>query len=151
MDDKPVLLVQDNSDDAELTFRALRRASYAQSVAVLGSGAEAVDYLLGTGLHRGRDLRFMPSLVLLDLQAPRAGGLDILSLLRAHARTQLLPVVVLTMSREPDDVLAAYRLGASSYICKPDSLDMFAEVMRQVVHYWLTVNERPRPEELPAP
>jgi two-component system, response regulator len=151
MDEKRILLVEDNPDDVELALRAVRQANLSNDVIVLHDGAEALDYLFGIGTYQGRDLRLMPALVLLDLKLPQVSGLDVLRRLRANARTQLLPIVILTASRESQDVSAAYQLGVNSYICKPVTFDHFADVVKQVVHYWLSVNERLRTEELPKP
>jgi two-component system, response regulator len=141
-----ILLVEDNPDDVDLTLRALRKEGMTAEVAVVSDGPEALDYLLCRGRYEGRDPERRPAVVLLDLKLPGLHGLDVLARLRADRRTSLLPVVVLTSSREESDVSASYALGANSYICKPVDFDRFRESIRQIGTYWLTLNEAP-----PAP
>jgi two-component system response regulator len=141
-----ILLVEDNPDDVDLTLRALRKEGMTAEVAIVSDGQEALDYLLCRGRYEGRDPCRRPSVVLLDLKLPGLHGLDVLTRLRADRRTSLLPVVVLTSSREESDVSASYALGANSYIRKPVDFDAFRESIRQVATYWLTLNEAP-----PAP
>jgi CheY-like chemotaxis protein len=141
VDNKKILLVEDNPDDADLAQRALRKGQILNEVIVMHDGVETLDYLLGNGAYAGGAARQLPSFILLDLKLPKMDGLEVLRQLRAHPRTQLIPVVILTSSREPQDVLRAYRLGANSYICKPVNFNHYAEAVRQVGHYWLTLNE----------
>jgi two-component system response regulator len=116
--ERPILLVEDNPDDEALTLRAFNKNRIANEVIVARDGVEALDYLFGTGSHAGRDLSVAPAVVLLDLKLPRVDGLEVLRRVRADARTNLLPVVILTTSREQQDIYEAYQLGANSYIRK---------------------------------
>lgn len=141
MEPKTILLVEDNADDELLTLRALRKNNIANKVVTARDGAEALDYLFGTGLYAGRDTGERPTLILLDLQLPRVDGLTVLRRLRADERTQLTPVVVLTSSREEQDIVSSYRLGANSYVRKPVDFNQFIEATRQLGMYWLVINE----------
>ena len=136
-----ILLVEDNPDDEELTIRAFRQTNVQHEVAVVRDGVEALDFLFGTGLHVGRDTSRQPVVLLLDLKLPRIDGLEVLRRMRADNRTRLLPVVVLTSSREEKDVAESYRLGANSYIRKPVDYVQFTDTIRQLGTYWLTLNE----------
>ena len=143
MAEKHVLLVEDNPDDEALTLRALQKAHIANPVVVVRDGAEAIDYLLCTGAHAGRDPDEMPALTLLDLNLPLIGGLDVLRKIRSEAHLRLLPVVVLTSSKEQEDLLASYALGANSFVRKPVDFDAFAEAVHKLGLFWLLVNETP--------
>ena len=147
-DQRPILLVEDNPDDEALTLRAFAKNKIANPVAVARDGVEALDYLFGTGNHAGRDLRIMPAVVLLDLKLPRVDGLEVLRRVRADARTALLPVVVLTTSKEQQDIHEAYSLGANSYIRKPVDFERFIYAVGQLGLYWLSLNE---PADLSVP
>lgn len=140
---KNILLVEDNPDDEALTKRAFQKNNIANNIAVARDGVEALDYLFGTGAHAGRDPNDMPQLVLLDLKLPRIDGLEVLRRIRADARTRLLPVVVLTSSREDQDLVSSYSLGCNSYVRKPVNFDEFLESARQLGLYWLLLNESP--------
>ena len=111
--------MEDNLDDEALTLRAIKQNNIANEVIVARDGVEALDYLLATGAHADRDTRIMPTLILLDLKLPKLDGLEVLRRLRADERTRLLPVVILTSSREAQELLRGYSLGVNSYICKP--------------------------------
>lgn len=139
--ERPILLVEDNPDDEALTLRAFAKNKIRNSVVVARDGVEAIEYLLGTGPHAGRDKSVMPALVLLDLKLPRMDGLEVLRRVRADEHTALLPVVVLTTSRETQDIQEAYRLGANSYIRKPVNFDAFIKAVEQIGAYWLSLNE----------
>jgi len=141
---KVILLVEDNPDDEALTHRALKKNNIGNEVVVARDGAEALDYLFGTGVYEGRDLSTMPQVVLLDLKLPKIDGLDVLRRMRADERTKLLPVVVLTSSREQQDLVDSYDYGANSYIRKPVDFAQFIEAVRQLGLYWLVLNETPR-------
>lgn len=141
MADKVILLVEDNPDDEALTMRALRKSGVANEIAVARDGAEALDYLFGTGTYAGRDLSVMPMLILLDLKLPRIGGLEVLRRVRGDQRTRNLPIVILTSSKEDPDLLSAYELGCNSYIRKPVDFTQFTESVRQLGLYWLVLNE----------
>jgi two-component system response regulator len=143
MDDKIILLVEDNADDAELIRIALQENNIVSQLIVVHSGAEALDYLFGTGVYTGCGLGRMPHLILLDVKLPKVYGLEVLRQLRANNRTTLLPVVMLTSSDEEKDVLTSYNLGANSYIRKPVDYSQFAELVRQLGLYWLVLNEPP--------
>ena len=146
MTEKVILLVEDNHDDIELTLRALRKNNIANKVVVARDGVEALDYLFGTGAYAGRDIDGQPQVVLLDLKLPRMDGLEVLKRIRADARTKLVPVVILTSSREEQDLIEGYRSGANSYIRKPVDFDQFTEATRQLGLYWLVLNEPPPKE-----
>jgi CheY-like chemotaxis protein len=140
---KTVMLVEDNADDEALTLRALRKNNIQNEVVVAHDGVEALDYLFGTGLYAGRDTRIRPVVVLLDLKLPKVDGLEVLRRLRADARTQFIPVVVLTSSREEQDLINSYSFGCNSYIRKPVDFVQFVEAVRQLGLYWLVLNEAP--------
>lgn len=134
MNVRPILLVEDNADDAELARRAFRKNDVAQEIVVREDGPAALEYL--------RDERSpLPSLVLLDLQIPKISGLDVLRAIRENDRTRLLPVIILSNSREPNDVVQSYSLGANSYIVKPIEFDAFVKAVRLIGTYWLSLNE----------
>jgi two-component system response regulator len=143
MDDKVILLVEDNADDEALTLRALKKNNIKNDVVVAHDGVEALDYLFGTGAFAGREPHSMPQLVLLDLKLPRVDGLEVLRRLRADPRTHLLPVVILTSSKEERDLVSSYSLGANSYVRKPVDFGEFTEAIRQLGLYWLILNESP--------
>jgi CheY-like chemotaxis protein len=140
---KSILLVEDNADDEELTRRALVRNNIANTVNVVRDGAEALDYLFHRGQYADRAEADLPTVVLLDLKLPKIDGLEVLTQLRANDHTKLLPVVILTSSKEEQDLIRGYRLGANSYIRKPVDFDQFVEAVRQLGLYWLVLNEAP--------
>jgi two-component system response regulator len=141
MTDKPILLVEDNKDDELLTLRALKKHRILNEVVVARDGVEALDYLLGTGAHMGRDMTIQPQVVLLDLGLPRLGGLDVLRRIRENDLTKLLAVVVLTSSREEEDIVRSYALGANSYVRKPVDFGEFSEAVKTLGLYWLLLHE----------
>jgi two-component system, response regulator len=141
MEDKIILLVEDNADDEKLTLRALEKNNIRNEVVVARNGAEALDYLFGTGAYAGRNLEFMPQVVLLDLKLPKVDGLEVLRRVRTNDRTKLLPVVILTSSNEEQDRINGYGLGANSYVRKPVDFNQFSEAVRQLGLYWLVLNE----------
>jgi CheY-like chemotaxis protein len=143
MELKTILLVEDNPDDELLAIRALKKNKIMNEVVVARDGAEALDYLFGTGAYEGRDTSVMPQVILLDLKLPKINGLEVLKRLRNDDRTKLLPVVVLTSSREDRDLNESYRLGANSYIRKPVDFAQFSEAIKQLGLYWLVLNEAP--------
>lgn len=140
---RDILLVEDNPDDVALTLRALKKNNIANVVVVAKDGAEALEYLLGTGTYAGRDPRDHPAVVLLDLKLPKVDGLEVLRRLRADPRTKLLPVVILTSSREEQDIIHGYDLGANSYVRKPVDFTAFVEAVKNLGLYWLVLNEPP--------
>jgi two-component system response regulator len=138
-----ILLVEDNPDDVDLTLRAFQKNNIANEVVVARDGVEALDYLFARGSHADRDPARSPSVVLLDLKLPRIDGLEVLGQIRADERTKLLPVVILTSSKEEQDLIRGYALGANSYIRKPVDFAQFMEAVRQLGLYWLVLNEGP--------
>lgn len=145
---KPILLVEDNADDVDLTIRAFARNQIRNPVVVANDGVEALDFLWGRGEHVGRDTSDQPQVVLLDINMPRLGGLETLEQIREDPRTRLLPVVMLTTSTEEKDLLRAYEGHANSYIRKPVNFTEFIEAMRQLGLYWLLINQ---PAPIPTP
>jgi len=143
MNNKHILLVEDNPDDVKLTLRALKKNNILNKVVVVEDGVEALDYLHGTGRFAGRDLSDMPQLILLDLKMPKLDGLEVLQRIRQDERTRILPVVILTTSSEDKDRIESYKLGANSYIRKPVDFNQFLEAVQQLGLYWLVLNEAP--------
>jgi two-component system response regulator len=141
-----ILLVEDDPDDVELTLRAFRRNNIADNVIVVRDGVEALDYLFAAAERAGRDRAALPHLVLLDLKLPRLDGLQVLERIRAHPSTKLLPIVILTSSTEPRDLLRGYSLGANSYIRKPVNFQQFVEALHHIGSYWLSMNQPPPPQ-----
>jgi len=140
---KAILLIEDNSSDVELTRRALAKGRIANRLVVVRDGREALDYLWAEGAYAGRDVSDTPAVTLLDLKLPKIPGLEVLRRIRADARTRRLPVVILTSSREEQDLAAGYDLGANSYIRKPVDFNQFTEAIGQLGLYWLVWNEAP--------
>lgn len=141
MKERVILLVEDHPDDEELTMRALAKNNILNQVVVARDGVQALEYLLGTGAHAGRDITVMPQLILLDLKLPKIDGLEVLRRLRADERTQFLPIVILTSSKEEQDLIKSYKLGANSYIRKPVDFIEFTKAVQQLGLYWLILNE----------
>lgn len=141
MKNKVILLVEDNADDEALTLRAFKKNNITNEILVARDGAEALDYLLGTG-SSGRGI-LEPQVVLLDLKLPKVDGLEVLRRIRAEEHTRFLPVVILTSSKEDRDVIESYRLGCNSYVRKPVSFDEFLEAVRSLGLYWLLLNQSP--------
>jgi CheY-like chemotaxis protein len=146
MTTKIILLVEDNPSDVGLTQRALAKSRIANELVVAEDGQEALDYLFGAGAYAGREVTELPALVLLDLKLPRVDGLEVLRQIRADDRTRRLPVVILTTSREEQDVAQSYDLGANSYIRKPVDFTQFAQAIEQMGLYWLVLNESAPPK-----
>ena len=142
-DHKVILLIEDNSSDVDLTKRALEKGRIANEVVVARDGKEALDFLWGEGAFAGRDVADLPAVTLLDLKLPKVPGLEVLRRVRADARTRRLPVVILTSSKEEEDLAAGYDLGANSYIRKPVDFKRFSEAIEQLGLYWLVWNEQP--------
>lgn len=138
-----ILLVEDNPDDEALTMRAFKKSHLANDVIVARDGVEALDYLFGTGAYEGRDITDKPHLILLDLKLPRLDGMDVLKRIRSDERVNLIPIVVLTSSREQEDLIRSYALGANSYIRKPVDFNQFVQAVQQLGLYWLVLNESP--------
>jgi two-component system response regulator len=138
---KLILLVEDNPDDELLTLRALKKASVANRIEVMRDGAEALDFVFGSGKYAGRDLNEMPQLMLLDLKLPKVSGLQVLERIRADERTKRIPVVILTSSTEPVDIQAGYDLHVNSFVSKPVNFQEFSDVVQRLGLYWLLVNQ----------
>ena len=136
-----ILLVEDNPQDVEMTLRALKKRNLANQVHVAKDGAEALDFLFGTGAYASRDMNHVPKVVLLDLKLPKVSGLEVLKKLKADERTRTIPVVVLTSSQEERDMVESYRLGVNSYIVKPVDFDKFVDSVGEIGLYWLLVNK----------
>lgn len=147
MDNRSILLIEDNPDDEALTLRALQKNNILNNVVVARDGAEALDYLFCRGTYAQRDPLDLPELVLLDLKLPKVDGLEVLKQLRAAQETRRLPVVILTSSNEQRDIVAGYDLGANSYIRKPVDFTQFTEAVRQLGVYWLVLNVPPHPPQ----
>jgi CheY-like chemotaxis protein len=146
MNSKIILLVEDNPSDVGLTQRALAKSHVANELVVAEDGQEALDYLFGAGAYAGREVTELPALVLLDLKLPRVDGLQVLRQIRADDRTRRLPVVILTTSKEEQDVAQSYDLGANSYIRKPVDFTQFAQAVEHLGLYWLVLNESAPPK-----
>jgi CheY-like chemotaxis protein len=140
---KIIMLLEDNPDDEALTRRALRKNNIQNEVVVARDGVEALDYLFGAGVYAGRDTRIKPLVILLDLKLPKIDGLEVLRRLRNDERTRFIPVVVLTSSKEEQDLINSYSFGCNSYIRKPVDFVQFVEAVRQLGLYWLVLNEVP--------
>jgi len=146
MTNKIILLVEDNPSDIGLTQRALDKSHIVNKMVVVEDGQEALDYLFGGGQYTGRDLNELPALVLLDLKLPRVSGFDVLRQIREDERTSRVPVVVLTTSKEEQDVAQSYDLRANSYIRKPVDFTQFVQAIQHMGLYWLVLNEPPPPK-----
>jgi two-component system response regulator len=144
MSDRGILLVEDNPDDELLTLRAFERQHLKNQVHVTRDGIEALEFLFGEGRYKDRDPAQQPHVVLLDLNLPMMDGLEVLRRIRSDARTRLLPVVILTSSKEEEDLVKSYALGANSYVRKPVDFTQFVEAVRQLGMYWMILNETPR-------
>ena len=138
-----ILLVEDNQDDIDLALRTLNKSNLDREIVVVKDGVEALSFLFGEGRYQGRDVKQVPELILLDLQLPKLNGLEVLTALRQHEFTHLVPVVMLTTSCEQKDVAESYSRRANSYIQKPVSFPEFTKAVTGVVAYWLGLNERP--------
>ncbi len=143
MNRKIILLVEDNQDDEELTLMALKQGNITNEVIVARDGVEALDYLFATGPHSRGNIPVSPEVVLLDLKLPKIDGLDVLRAVRADPRTARLPVVILTSSKEQEDLMKSYTLGANSYVRKPVDFTQFVAAIQQLHLYWLVLNEPP--------
>jgi len=138
-----ILLIEDNPNDAELTIRALKKNHVANKVHLITDGAEALEFFFGTGKYEGRDITSTPKVVILDLKLPKVDGLEVLKRVKADEQLKVIPIVVLTSSKEECDVVESYKLGANSYIVKPVDFNKFAESIKDLGMYWLLLNEAP--------
>ena len=143
MEEKTILLVEDNPDDEALTLRALNKNNIRNRVVVAHDGVEALDYLFKTGIHAGGNESELPQVIMLDLKLPKIDGIEVLRRVRGDERTRLLPVVILTSSKEQQDIVNGYGLGANSYVRKPVDFQQFVDGVRQLGLYWLVLNEPP--------
>jgi len=145
MSDKPIeiLLVEDNNDDVELTLHALRKEKLANNIHVARDGEEALEFLFCNGTHSNRSFEKPPRLVLLDLKLPKVDGMEVLRQMKTDPRTRMIPVVILTSSKEERDLVQGYGLGANSYIQKPVDFTQFRETVKTIGLYWLLINEAP--------
>lgn len=139
-----ILLVEDNADDLEMTTRALRKANLANKIQVARDGAEALEFIFCEGAHAGRRIESFPRLILLDLKLPKVDGFEVLKRLKADPRTRLIPVVILTSSKEQRDVIESYHLGVNSYIVKPVNFEGFVSAVGELGMYWLLLNQPPK-------
>jgi two-component system response regulator len=136
-----ILLVEDNRSDEELTLRAFKKGKITNRIDVVRDGAEAVDYLFARGAYETRDVNDLPQVVVLDLNLPKIGGLEVLRQIRADSRTKLLPVVILTSSKQDRDLFASYEGGANSFVVKPVDFTQFSDAIQQLGLYWLLLNQ----------
>lgn len=143
MDQTTILLIEDNPDDVELTLHAFQKNHMANDVVVATDGAEGLDYLFGTGKYAGRDAKESPALILLDLQLPKIGGLEVLRKVREDERTRRIPVVIMTTSDEEEDIVNGYNGGANSYLRKPVDFTEFMNAVKQLEMYWMVLNTPP--------
>jgi two-component system, response regulator len=143
MDEKTILLVEDNSEDEFLAMRAFKKSPIRTKVISVRDGVEALEYLFGVGAYDGRDINELPDLTLLDLKLPKMDGLEVLRQMRSNQQTKLLPVVVFSASLEPEDLDTSYNLGANSYVRKPIDFSEFSKMMQQLMKYWLVSNSPP--------
>ena len=144
MKNKIILLVEDNPDDQELTIQALKNNNIINEVIVANDGVEALDYLFGTGRFEGRDKTILPSLILLDIKLPKINGLEVLQEIRKNEITKIIPVVILTSSKEEQDLITSYNLGANSFVQKPVDFNQFNHAIKQLGFYWLLINALPQ-------
>ena len=139
-----ILLVEDNPADAELALRALKKNRLANNVVVVTDGEEALDFIFGRGAFNGRKIESGPRVILLDLKLPKVDGLEVLRVVKGDPRTKVIPIVVLTSSKEESDIVESYRLGVNSYIVKPVDFDKFVVAVRDLGMYWLLLNQPPK-------
>lgn len=139
-----VLIVEDNPQDVELTMRALKKHHLANNVVVVGDGEDALDFIFARNAYNHRNIDSRPKVILLDLKLPKVSGLDVLKQIKSDERTKIIPVVVVTSSREEQDIVRSYRLGVNSYVVKPVNFEKFAKAVAELGMYWLLLNEPPK-------
>jgi two-component system response regulator len=142
-ENEDILLVEDSQDDVDLTLHALRRENLANNIGVVRDGEEALDFIFCRGQYAHRSSEQLPRLILLDLKLPKIDGMEVLRQIKGDARTKIVPVVMLTSSREERDLVNSYNLGANSYIQKPVEFDQFRQMVKSLGLYWLVINQRP--------
>lgn len=143
MNNRPILLAEDNPDDQQLAIRAFKKSNLTNEIILANDGVEALDYLFGTGKYEGKERPELPAVVLLDLKMPRKDGLEVLKEIRANERTRFLPVVIVTSSKEEQDIVKGYSLGVNSYVRKPVDFNEFLNAVQNLGLYWLLLNEAP--------
>ena len=139
-----ILIVEDNPNDAEMTLRALKKNNLSNQVLVLSDGEEAIDFVFSKGKFSNREMHARPKMILLDLKLPKVDGLEVLKEIKGNEKTKIIPVIVLTSSKEESDMIKSYQLGVNSYIVKPVDFDKFVEAVRELGLYWLLLNQQPR-------
>jgi two-component system response regulator len=139
-----IILVEDNLSDAEMTIRALKKSNLANKIVHLRDGAEAIDFIFGTGQYEGRNTELLPKVILLDLKMPKVNGIEVLQKIKTDERTKTIPVVVLTSSKEDPDIRRCYELGVNSYIVKPVGFENFSKSISELGFYWLVLNQSQR-------
>jgi DNA-binding response OmpR family regulator len=139
-----ILIVEDNPNDAEMTLRALKKNNLSNQVLVLSDGEEAIDFIFAKGKFSNREMHARPKMILLDLKLPKVDGLEVLKEIKGNEKTKIIPVIVLTSSKEESDMIKSYHLGVNSYIVKPVDFDKFVEAVRELGLYWLLLNQQPR-------
>jgi CheY-like chemotaxis protein len=143
MDEVEILLVEDNPADAELTIRALKKNNIANKLVAVNDGEQALNFIFARGEYAERNLNILPKVILLDLKLPKVGGLDVLAEIKGNPKTRMIPVVVLTSSKEEKDIIESYKLGVNSYIVKPVDFDKFLLSVKDIGMYWLLINQPP--------
>jgi two-component system, response regulator len=143
MDEVEILLVEDNPADVELTLRALKKNNIANKLVVVNDGEEALNFIFAKGEYAKRDRNNLPKVILLDLKLPKVGGLEVLAQIKGNPKTRMIPIVVLTSSKEENDIIESYKLGVNSYIVKPVDFDKFIDSVRELGMYWLLINQSP--------
>jgi two-component system response regulator len=139
-----ILLVEDNPNDAELALRALKKHNLTNNIHLVKDGAEALDFIFGTGAYTGRNIGNKPKVIFLDLKLPKVDGLEVLRKVKSDERTKTIPIVVLTSSHEERDLVESYKLGVNSYIVKPVDFDKFIQAVAQLGMYWMLLNKQPQ-------
>lgn len=139
-----ILLVEDNPNDAELTIRALKKNNILNNILHLEDGEEVLHYIFGTGKYTERDTQEIPKVILLDLKMPKIDGLDVLKQLKSNEKTKVIPVILLTSSKEDRDIMEGYKLGVNSYIVKPVGFENFVKAVSDIGFYWLLMNQPPK-------
>ncbi len=143
MDEVEILLVEDNPADVELTLRALKKNNLANNIYVVNDGEQALDFIFARGKYSVRNSKSFPKIIFLDLKLPKVGGLEVLAEIKGNSKTRMIPIVMLTSSKEEKDIIESYKLGVNSYIVKPVDFDKFIDSVKEIGMYWLLVNQPP--------